>query len=117
MIAPIQIEDEAGYKFLVESYYYLVDMELKKAESRMQNGEHESLSFLLPRVMCAVNTIGYLRGQDNVFIDFRPPVSFQRDLYAIEDECNKRLMALLDYIATTQSNQLFIEEKRKYFLT
>ncbi|MBP7774747.1 hypothetical protein KA078_03070 [Candidatus Woesebacteria bacterium] len=115
MIAPMKIENEAAYIFLVESYYYLVDMELKKAESRMQNGEHESLSFLLPRVMCAVNTIGYLRGQDNIFVDFRPPVSFQRDLYAIEGECERRLSTLLNYIATTQSNQLFIEEKHKYF--
>ncbi len=115
MIAPTKIENEETYKLLVESYYYLVDMELQKAESKMQNDEHESLSFLLPRVMCAVNTIGYLRGQDNIFVDFRPPVNFQRDLYAIEDECEKRLSNLLNYIATTQSKQLFIEEKQKYF--
>lgn len=102
-----KINNEDEYQNFVEQVYFLADQELKKAEEIKIKDNHHDLALVLPKLVSIVNIIGYLRGQDNIFVDFRPHVSFQQELYLMEEEFEKRLSQLIDYIKTTDSKDLY----------
>lgn len=110
------IDTEEEYKDFVEQFCFLVDKELIKAEDMKNKGNHHNLALILPKIISAVNIVGYLRGQDNMFIDFRPHVSFQNELYKIEGEFEKRLFTLIDYIKLSDSKDLSKSMIKEYYL-
>lgn len=110
------INTEEEYKDFVEQFYFLADKELQRAEELKIKGEHYKLALVLAKIISIVNTVGYLRGQDNVFLDFRPHVSFQKELYQVEDEFEKRLYQLIDYIKTTESREVCKSMVEEYYL-
>lgn len=81
------------YLFLVEHYSYLVDQELGVVERASEN---QYVIDRLPHLICLVNVVGYLRGQDNVFMNSRPEgIPFQDALYTNEALFEKRLAAVI----------------------
>lgn len=109
---PQSISTQEEYKILVEQCLFLVNSEVKKAESYRDSGNHSDLASRLAVLISLVNFIGYLRGQDNVFLDTRPPFDFQKDLYEQEILFENRLVALIEYV-----NQSPSAEKAKFVVS
>lgn len=104
------------YKKFVEHAVFLVDGELKKLEILKENNDHHAIALALAKNVSAVNFIGYLRGQDNMFVESRLHVDFQKDLYKMEDELEKRLWVLIDYVKTSESKDLAEWQLNEYYL-
>lgn len=115
-LEPKPIQNEIEYKEFVERYCYLVDGELKNAESLQTENGHHDLALLVPKLISIVNVAGYLRGQDNRFIDLRPHVSFQSALHKKEDEYEKRLSALIELVKSSDSAEFLSDRIQEYYL-
>lgn len=115
-LKPKSMQSEGEYQNFIEQYYYLTDGELKIGELLQKQNDHHSLALLLPKLISIVNVAGYLRGQDNRFIDLRPHVSFQSALYKKEDEYEKRLNALIEFMKSTDSAKFLVERIQEYYL-
>jgi len=103
------------YLQCVQTLAGLADAEFVRAE---QSDMHNLLS-RLPGLVSIVNVIGYLRGQDGFFIDVRPEglAESQRDLYALEDEFEKRLSALLTKVADSYNVAELHQRMDAYYVT
>ncbi len=113
-----QIKDPEEYLNLVQQYSYLVDKELSAVESRLSELTPEEIAKRLPKFISLVNVIGYLRGQDSVFSETRPEgITFQKDLYANEDNFEGRLQRLIDIVNTDSDATLLHRERlNEYYL-
>lgn len=118
MINPREIKSENEYKDFVEKSAFLVDSELKKVEKIKEEGDHHVVALSLPKLISIINFAGYLRGQDGMFLDFRPYplVDYQQELYKMENEFEKRLFALINWVKTTESKDLAVFRLNEYFL-
>ncbi len=109
------------YTDLVEKFSALVDQELSRVESDQREGMDHDIALRLPAIISAVNTIGYLRGQDGMFFDFRPQdiigTGLQGAFYANEDAFESRLQAIINYIGTTKENAFYCERLERYYIT
>ena len=113
------IKTAEEYKNLVSKYYYLVDSELKKIEKVIEEHSGQLEIESLPKLISLVNVIGYLRGQDNAFIDVRPAgvSEYQRELYDNEDAFEKRLRAIIDVISSNKEYlQRYKDVLERYFV-
>lgn len=110
-----KIETEEKFKELVEEFYFLVDSEIKKVEAQIQMKDNNGIIFSIPKIISLINTIGYLRGQDNAFIDARPSTNFQSELYKNEDMFEKRLKIIIEYIAK-EENEAYTSRLKEYFI-
>jgi hypothetical protein len=114
------VETKEEYLNLVEKFSFLVDSELKLTEGYIESHNNDSIISSLPKLISLANTIGYLRGQDNAFIDVRPQgMGIQDDLYQNEDNFEARLNKIIDYIVandkegyTNRLNQYFIKARK-----
>jgi hypothetical protein len=97
------ITTEEEYVDFVEKFVTLLDKQFTQAESRI-NDENDILGSInsLPALISLVNTVGYLRGQDGMFLNIRPSVDSQQTLYEYEDHFEARLKSLI--VAVMQSN-------------
>ena len=109
------IKNGEEYKDLVEKFLYLVDSEFEKCES-LKNSDISGLATSMPKLISLVNTIGYLRGQDNAFVDVRPSIDFQDELYRNEDLFEKRLYALIEFINSSEARDKYKFCVKEYFL-
>ena len=101
------------YRHLVQTYSFLVDAEMKLVEDEPSDSY---LAERLPALISAVNVIGYLRGQHGVFVDARPPLDFQKELYRNEDAFEGRLAALVRRVEASASAGSYAENLRAYYL-
>lgn len=92
------IKTATEYKNLVSMYSWLVDSELGKVEKIASEHPERIPVESIPKLISLVNVVGYLRGQDNAFIDVRPDEvsDFQKELYANEDAFEARLRKLIE---------------------
>ncbi len=94
-----QMQSSEEYKDLIQKYSYLVDQELSRIESQLSELTPQDVAGVLPKFISAINVIGYLRGQDGMFIEARPgSITFQKDLYENEDAFEERLRKLISYV-------------------
>ena len=93
------------YMRMVEQFSWLVDRELKDAEKEISDSPRPwQGAGMLPKLISLVNVIGYMRGQDGVFLDSRPfevSTQFQSDLYKNEDSFEGRLNNLIVKVCET----------------
>ncbi|MDB5258880.1 MAG: hypothetical protein JWO73_88 [Candidatus Taylorbacteria bacterium] len=93
---------------LVNKYSWLVDSELKKVELNIkEHPAHLDMNIeSLPKLISLVNVIGYLRGQNNAFIEIRPHdvIEYQPELYKNEDAFESRLHAIITTICVDPKN-------------
>ena len=101
------------YRDLVQKYSFLVDAQLKLVE---ENEDNHYLIGFLPALISAVNVIGYLRGQDNMFIDARPWLDFQTELYRNEDAFEHRLSALISRIMNSANSEEYKNRIQEYYM-
>lgn len=101
------------YRDLVQWYSYLVDAELIKLEEAT---DEKTLAERIPHIISAVNVIGYLRGQHNMFIDERPPLDFQSALYKNEDAFEQRMESLISRVTESEFAGIYRNKLRGYYL-
>lgn len=107
---------EEEYVRLVEQFSGLVDAECRRLEGWVDGDDLASAARALPSLISLVNSVGYLRGQDNVFVDVRPRTTRQRDLYANEDAFEKRLQSIIDKIVSSPERDALRRRLEEYFV-
>lgn len=100
------------YRELVQRYSFLVDAEMQRLE---ESPDTRYLADRLPQLISAVNVIGYLRGQDNMFVEERPPLDFQSALYRNEDAFERRLSALVAKVMSSPSAEEYQAKLKRYY--
>ena len=118
MINFTPVTSAEDYKTLVEQFSFLVDVELKKFENITSADEANTAALAAPKLISLVNTVGYLRGQDNAFLEIRPKevVGFQKDLYANERVFEDKLKNLLNKISSLGQKKIYDYRIDEYFI-
>jgi len=103
------------YIAMVQSFAGLADAEMVRAEEEQ---DMHTLALRLPGLISIVNVIGYLRGQDNFFLDVRPSGlgAHQSDLYALEDAFEKRLNTLIEKVEASPEAENLKTRLETYYI-
>lgn len=105
------------YKSFVKEFVTLLDKQFAVLEERAENKENlHDLARQMPAIISLVNTVGYLRGQDGMFLEIRPLVDNQKDLYDYENLFEKRLEKLIDILMDSDNKDYYIERLESYFV-
>lgn len=110
------------YVDLVEKFSALVDQELCNLETNQRDGRYaRDIALRMPAIISAVNVISYLRGQDGMFLNYRPQdlssTGLSSAFYGNEDAFEHRLQGLIDYLGTTEENAFYRETLERYYIT
>ncbi|QQS39249.1 hypothetical protein IPM62_01375 [Candidatus Woesebacteria bacterium] len=105
--------DQDTYKKLFDDLVSLVDQQLAKYEKT--DVSPETIARYLPTLISLVNTIGYLRGQDGVFLDFRPKTDNQDHFFEVEDAFEKRLTSLIEKVMASDMSEYYKKKLHSYF--
>jgi hypothetical protein len=70
----------------------------------------------MPALISLVNTVGYLRGRDGVFLNIRPQTEDQAEFYKYEDQFEKRLDKLIDVIMDSDEKDFYKERLESYLV-
>jgi len=85
--------------------------ELAKNESNLYD-----LARQMPAIISLVNTVGYLRGQDGLFLSIRPSTENQSEFYKYEDEFEKRLEKLIDILMDSDVKDFYKDKLESYLV-
>lgn len=113
-----KIETAEGYTEFVRTFALLLDKQLTLMEGYMKsaNGAHDLVQ-QMPALISLVNTIGYLRGQDGMFLDIRPNTpENQKEFYELEDMFEKRLNSIIDFLLQSDEKRYYQERLEMYFI-
>jgi len=105
--------DTQEYEKLFNDFISLVDKQLEYFEKDDVN--MDSLARNLPALISLVNTIGYLRGQDGMFLDFRPHTDKQSHFYKQEDVYEKRLVSLIERVLGSNAKDYYLKRLHSYY--
>ena len=105
--------DEEKYVQLFNDFVSLVDKQLERFES--ETLDIQTIAKGLPPLISLVNTIGYLRGQDGVFVDFRPQTEQQTYFYKVEDKYEDRLEKLIQRVMNSDEKGFYEQVLHSYF--
>ena len=111
------IESSEAYTEFVRAFATLLDQQLTIAEgyASSKEGVHDLIQ-QMPALISLVNTVGYLRGQDGMFLDVRPRTENQKEFYEYEDLFEKRLGVLIDFVLSSDEKEYFRERLESYFV-
>lgn len=113
----IKINNQEDYLNFFNKYITLLDRQLKIAEENIENEvEIYSIIEMMPALISLVNTVGYLRGQDGMFLNIRPRTDKQDELYKYEDLFEKRLKKLIDTIMQSKGKDYYLKRLQQYFV-
>ncbi len=105
------------YTKLVRNFVTLVDEQLKIWEEDTRDKEYlHHLAGRMPVIISLVNTVGYLRGQDCVFVDIRPSTENQNEFYKYEHLLESRLKKLIDMLMDSDEKEYYIEMLEGYLV-
>lgn len=112
-----KMESAEEYTEFVRAFATLLDQQLTIAEgyASSKEGVHDLVQ-QMPALISLVNTIGYLRGQDGIFLDIRPRTENQKEFYEYEDLFEKRLNTLIDSILNSDEKEYYQERLESYFV-
>lgn len=105
--------ESQDYEKHFDDFVSLVDKQLAIYESA--SADLGNLARTLPALISLVNTIGYLRGQDGMFLDFRPRTDNQKHFYATEHEYEKRLNSLISKVLESKHADYYKKRLHSYF--
>ncbi len=116
-IKKVVLNTSDAYTSFVRAFATLLDAELTKWEELAKDkSNYYRLAHIMPALISLVNTAGYLRGQDNMFLDYRPHTDAQKEFYAYENNFEKRLYKLIDLLMASDSKAIYIERLEEYFI-
>lgn len=108
----------ADYLAFVDTFCALLDSQLLEFEAQAQDpSQLHSIMFRLPALISLVNTVGYLRGQDDLFLNVRPMTDNQQHLYELEQQFETRLGALIQLVLDSHLRDQYIERLQQYYVT
>lgn len=111
-----KLETAEAYKQMVSEFSFYVDAQLRIFENSAEKNDYSFFSSM-PALISLVNSIGYLRGQDGMFLEIRPQDSeMQRDLYKNEDHFEMRLQKIIDGIRASEFFEQYQERLQEYFI-
>ncbi len=105
--------DDKTYISLFENFTSLVNQQFTQFED--ENKEIHEIAKGLPALISLVNTIGYLRGQDGVFLNFRPQTDQQTRFYKVEDEYEARLEKIIQKVMNSTEKAFYEQNLHSYF--
>ena len=112
-----QLKSAQEYTNFVREFVTLLDQQLCYWEIMAKNKErHYEVAHQMPALISLVNTVGYLRGQDGMFLDIRPKTDNQKEFYGYEDAFEKRLENLIDIIMDSDQKQHYLERLDSYLV-
>ncbi len=112
-----QLSTADEYTKFVREFVTLLDEQLSVWEDRAKNKENlHELARQMPAIISLVNTIGYLRGQDGMFLDIRPRTQNQSEFYGYEDQFEKRLDQLIDILMDSDEKDFYKERLESYLI-
>ncbi|HDS11692.1 MAG TPA: hypothetical protein ENN77_02185, partial [Candidatus Wirthbacteria bacterium] len=99
------IPSAEDYLDLVKSLASLLDRQFETWEAMAKDDKRlNQLATQMPAIISLVNSIGYLRGQDGVFLDIRPSLpSGQKELYGYEEYFEHKLQNLINRLLDSPS--------------
>ena len=111
------ITTEKEYTNFVREFATLLDEQFRIWENWAKNEEKlHDLARQMPAIISLVNTIGYLRGQDNVFVNIRPRTENQNEFYEYENQFEKRLNKLIDIILHSPEKEYYQGRLKDYLI-
>lgn len=106
-----------AYVDFVRKFVTLIDSEMNNAELLIQkDSEIGTLVDRMPALISLVNTVGYLRGQDGVFLDIRPRTENQNEFYQYEHDFEQRLENLIMRIRESNMFDYYKDRLEQYFV-
>ncbi len=111
-----EITTAEEYVDFVRKFATLLDKQMRRYEDDLTDQNLINLSRQMPALISAVNTMGYLRGQDGMFLDFRPMTNNQHEFYALEDGFESRLSALVDHVMNSSQKDFYLERLDSYYV-
>ena len=112
-----EITDAESYLNFVREFVTLLDKQFLVWEQRTENnGSLHELALQLPALISLVNTVGYLRGQDGMFLDIRPRTENQQELYGYEDLFESRLRQMIKKVLDSTERQLYVDTLSSYYI-
>lgn len=112
-----QLSTAEEYTKFVREFVTLLDEQLSVWEDRAKNKEGlHDLARQMPAIISLVNTVGYLRGQDGMFLDIRPHTENQKEFYGYEDLFEKRLDKLIDALLNSNEEVYYKERLESYMV-
>lgn len=112
-----QLINADEYTKFVREFVTLLDEQLRVWEDRVKNtGVLHDLALQMPAIISLVNTVGYLRGQDGLFLDIRPRTENQGEFYKYEDQFEKRLRQLIDLLMNSDERDFYEERLESYLV-
>ncbi len=103
-----KIVPNEAYRELSFNLNVLVDNTFNEAEKLVSEADYDGIIGRMPALISLTNTIGYLRGQHNLFLDSRekdPTGELTRILRRMEDSFEKRLDALITIIMESSNSE------------
>lgn len=112
-----QLATADEYTNFVREFVTLLDKQLSLLEDRERNNENlHDLASQMPAIISLVNTVGYLRGQDGMFLEIRPRTENQKEFYVYEDLFESRLKKLIDILMDSDEKDFYIERLESYLV-
>jgi len=111
-----KISDSDEYLRIAGKVAFLIDTEIQSAEADIKQDRFQKVALRLPALISSVNFFGYLRGQDNMFVNVRPMTELQKELYKIEDNMESRLNLLIKTV-NNKAPQVYRHRLLEYFVT
>lgn len=112
-----QIKTAEEYINFVREFVTLLDRQLIFWEESVKNyGSSHELANQMPALISLVNTVGYLRGQDGVFLDIRPITENQKEFYDYEYLFESRLEKLIGTILNSKEKEFYQDRLKECFI-
>lgn len=112
-----QLSNADEYTNFIREFVTLLDKQLSVWEESVKTKkELRNLAHQMPAIICLVNTVGYLRGQDGMFLDIRPRTENQKEFYGYEDLFEARLEKLIDILMVSDEKEYYRERLESYLI-
>lgn len=107
------------YMNFVSTFVQLLDRELTKRENILrEEKDYTTVIAKMPALISLVNTIAYLRGQDNMFVSVQSQIKDHKKLYAYESFFEKKLQTIIETLISLPDIQASYRNKlEEYFIT
>jgi len=108
------------YTNFVRTFVSLLDRQFQEFENYAKNPKDSNdlyrLAHVMPALICLVNTVGYLRGQDDMFLNIRPHTNTQKEFYNYEDWFEERLNKLIDILMHSKAKDYYQARLESYLV-
>ncbi len=112
---PILTAEE--YTNFVREFVTLLDEQLMLWEKLAKDNKNlHDLAHQMPAIISLINTVGYLRGQDGMFLDNRPQTDNQKEFYGYEDLFEGRLEKLINILMFSEEKEYYRERLESYLV-